>query len=110
MAAPAREDSIVSRLLGGAESLVTVKRVDEDAEGTSSDAVLARADAKLNKGDLAAAVKEVETLTGPDAERFASWLDKAKARLDAPAALQRLQSVLLASLGRNHGKKATEQE
>jgi hypothetical protein len=101
-AAPsADDDSFLNRLMSSAESLVKVKRVDGAAEGSTPDAVLARAEAKLEQGDLAAAAAEVGTLQGPPRAAFATWLDQARARLDAEETLQRLQKILLVTLGRN---------
>jgi hypothetical protein len=101
-AAPsADDDTFLNRLMSSAESLVKVKRVDGAAEGATPDAVLARAEAKLAQGDLAAAAAEVGTLQGPARTAFAKWLDQARARLDAEETLQRLQKILLVSLGRN---------
>jgi hypothetical protein len=94
-------DSIVDRLMSSAESLVQVRRVDGSAEGDTPEAALARAEAKLEEGDLAAAVDEVATLQGPPREAFATWLDQARARLGAEETLQRLQNILLVSLNRN---------
>lgn len=104
---PAADASIIDRLMSSAESLVTVRRIDEKAEGNTPDAVLARAAAKLQQGDLGAAVKEVETLEGTPREAYAKWLDAAKARIDAEAALQHLQNILLVSLG-GSGANAVE--
>ena len=102
--------SIIDRLLGSAESLVKIRRIDEAAEGDQPDAVLARAGAKLEQGDLGAAVKEVETLQGAPREAFAKWLDAAHARLDAEVTLQRLQNVLLVSLGGSGAVEKTEEQ
>jgi hypothetical protein len=98
-APPAAGDSILDRLMASAESLIKIRRVDAEAEGDAPDAVLARAEAKLAEGDLAASVKEVETLQGAQAAAFTSWLDQAQARLGADATLQRLENILLVSLG-----------
>ena len=106
--------SLLDRLLAGAESLVTIKRIDAAAEGDTPDAVLARGAAKLKDGDLAASVKEVETLQGPARAAFADWLDEAHARLDAEQTLRRLENILLVSLGgdaaRDEGKTQEQQE
>jgi hypothetical protein len=98
-AAPDATASLADRLMASAESLVKVRRVDAQAEGDTPDAVLARAAAKLDQGDLAASVKEVETLKGSPGAAFADWLDQAKARLAADETLQHLQSLLLVSIG-----------
>lgn len=109
---PQGESSLIDRLLGSAESLVKVRRIDENAEGDSTEAVLARAGAQLEKGDLEAAVTEVEKLQGPPREAFAKWLGAAKARLDAEATLQHLENVLLVFLGSagTSGAETTDQE
>jgi hypothetical protein len=102
--------SIIDRLLGSAESLVKIRRIDEAAEGDQPDAVLARAGAKLEQGDLGAAVNEVETLQGAPREAFTKWLDAAKARLGAEVTLQRLQNILLVSLGGSGAVEKTEEQ
>ncbi len=102
--------SIIDRLLGSAESLVKIRRIDEAAEGGEPDAVLARAGAKLEQGDLGAAVNEVETLQRAPREAFTKWLDAAKARLGAEVTLQRLQNILLVSLGGSGAVEKTEEQ
>ena len=96
-ASPAPSGSLIDRLLASASTLVKVKRVDEAATGDSASAVLARAEALLDKGDLAGGAKQIEALDGAPREAFSTWLDEAKARLSADAILQRLEATLLAS-------------
>lgn len=96
-ASPAPSGSLIDRLLASASTLVKVKRVDEAATGDNPSAVLARAEALLDKGDLAGSVKQIEMLDGAPREAFSTWLDEAKARLSADAILQRLEATLLAS-------------
>ncbi|MEM9589869.1 MAG: mitofilin family membrane protein [Pseudomonadota bacterium] len=99
LSAPGEADpDLLGRLIGSAQSLVKVRRVGEEADGNSAGAVLARAEADLEAGKLHEAVLEVESLDGPQAALFASWIDEALARLDANAALQHLQKALLVSL------------
>ncbi|MDJ0511864.1 MAG: mitofilin family membrane protein [Methyloceanibacter sp.] len=92
------DPDLLGRLIGSAQSLVKVRRVGEEAEGNSAGAILARAGAKLEAGKLHEAILEVESLDGPQAVLFGSWIDEALARLDAKAALQQLQEDLLVSL------------
>jgi hypothetical protein len=96
-AAPAPSGSLIDRLLASASTLVKVKRVDEAPTGDSASAVLARAEALLDKGDLAGAAKQIEALDGAPREAFNAWLDDAQARLAGDAVLQRLEATLLAS-------------
>jgi hypothetical protein len=99
--APASSGSLVDTLMASAQSLVTIKRIDEPTTGQGPGAALARAKAALDKGDLAAAVREVETLDGASREAFAAWLGQAHARLSADETLIQLESTLLVSVGSN---------
>ena len=99
--APASSGSLVDTLMASAQSLVTIKRLDEPTTGQGPGAALARAKAALDQGDLAAAVKEVETLDGASREAFAAWLGQAHARLSADETLIQLESTLLVSVGSN---------
>ena len=76
----------VDQTLGRVSSLVTVRRATGEVAGTGIDAVVARAQGALDRGDLARAAAEIEGLTGPAAETAAGWLAEAKARLEAEAA------------------------
>jgi hypothetical protein len=97
--APPASGSLLDSLMASAESLVKIRRVDAAATGDTPSAVLARAEAALDKGDLAAAVKEVGTLQGAPRDAFSGWLDQARARLGADETLKRLESLLLVSVG-----------
>jgi hypothetical protein len=90
--------SLVDNLLASAQSLVTIRRLDEAPAADGPTAPLARAKAALDQGDLAAAVKEIETLDGTMREAFSAWLGEARARLGADQTLTRLEGVLLVSM------------
>jgi hypothetical protein len=98
-AAPAADGSLVDTLMASAQSLVKIRRIDEAPAGDGPAAPLARARAALDQGDLATAVKQVETLDAPAREAFSAWLGQAHARLGAGEALTRLEGVLLVSMG-----------
>jgi len=97
-APPSSGGMLLDRLMASAESLVKVRRVDAMATGDTPSAVLARAEAALDKGDLATAIKEVGTLQGAPRNAFSGWLDQARSRLDADETLKRLESLLLVSV------------
>jgi hypothetical protein len=100
LAAPASpaDASVVDSLIASAESLVTIRRIDQAPAGEGAAATLSRAQKAFEHDDLAVAVKEVETLQGKPREAFASWLGEARARLSAGEALTRLEGALLISL------------
>ncbi|MBY0509982.1 MAG: uroporphyrinogen-III synthase [Rhodospirillaceae bacterium] len=74
------------RILDRVLSIVTVRRLDGDAAGMTTAAVLARAENRLNTGDLAAAVAEMDNLTGAAASAAQAWQAPAKARAAAERA------------------------
>jgi hypothetical protein len=84
-------DGLLDQAAGNLMRLVTVRPVGADVEGDSAAARVARAEAALAKGDLAAAVAELEGLAGPAAEAAAPWLAEAHERLAAQEALAALQ-------------------
>ena len=85
-------DSLFEQAAGNLMSLVTVRPVGADVEGDGAAARVARAEAALESGDLAAAVAELEALDGAAAAAAAPWLAASAARVSPPsAALQTLQ-------------------
>lgn len=96
--APPPSDSFFANLLASAQSLVTIKRIDEQPSGDGPSVPLARAKAALDQGDLALAIKEVETLEGAPREAFSAWLGAAHARLGADEIMTRLQGLLLVTM------------
>ena len=103
--APA-ETSILDSMVASAKSAVSIRRIGADTTGDKPAAVLARAEAALSQGDLAASIKEVESLPAPARDAFAGWLDDAKARASANDSLSKLESTVLASLGGGGGPEA----
>ena len=82
-------DGWVERTVSRLSSLVTVRRTDGVADDTI-DGQLARAEASVRDGNLIAAVKIIEGLTGPAAEAAAPWIKEARARI----AIERVLAAL----------------
>jgi hypothetical protein len=72
-------------------SLIRIRKVGEQ-QGTDTEAMIARAEAKLQRNDLAGAIKEVETLSA-----LAPWMERAKAHITALETLSALQLAFAAS-------------
>jgi uroporphyrinogen-III synthase len=70
----------VDRLLDRAAQVVTIRKVGE-IEGASAEARVARAERRLETGDVAAAVAELGGLSGGPAQAAAPWLADAAAAL-----------------------------
>ena len=94
----ADDEDWVDRMFTRAAALVSVREIGPDVPGGGAEAVMARAEARLAASDLAGAVREVESLTGPAAEASADWLAGARAHLAATEALAALDERTRAAL------------
>jgi hypothetical protein len=78
-------------------SIVTVRRVDK-TEGTGADAVLARAQKRLDEGDLAGASAELAGLPGAGRDAVAAWRQRAAGRIEIDRHIQAIRAAALAGL------------
>jgi hypothetical protein len=89
-----------SELLGGTVGniLGLVEVRDRDTDGMAATGLLGEADAALRRGDLAAAMSHVEATRdmpdGPDPAAIDAWLEQARARATAVAALAALDAQI----------------
>ena len=83
------EDSGMSRLTGFLRRQTNARSLAPQ-EGGSADAILSRAEAALDEGDLDAALTELDALPPDAASAMSSWLDEARARAAAVAAAEEL--------------------
>ena len=102
-------NSWIDSAVGKLSTLVTVRREGGGVVGTTADAVVARAEAALNEGNLAKAVEELSTLQGPAAQTVGPWLADAKARLAADQAARQLNDSAIALMTTAAGGKGTAQ-
>lgn len=86
------------RTLDTLAGLVAMRRIPGAVEGDSVDAILARAEARMEALDLAGAVAEVGKLPPPHGDVAAAWLASARARLEMDAAAARLVGQALTRL------------
>jgi hypothetical protein len=94
--APSADTSVLGRLLDNAARLVEVRPVGEP-EGKGAGALVARAETKLARGDVAGALAEVDQL--PDSAKAAAstWIAAARQRLDAERTVRQLIDAALAN-------------
>lgn len=89
-AAAGEGDHWLDHVRGRLAALFVLRRTGE-VPGEAPDAVVARAEARLQNGDLAAAVAEIGKLSGRPAEAAADWRRRAETRLEAEKALAALK-------------------
>lgn len=99
----------VEQVTGKIATLVTVRRAGGDAVGDGASAVVARAEAALQAGNLGGAVNELAALKGPAAQVAAPWIADAKARLAANEAGQQLTNRAIGLLSQSAGVKGAAQ-
>jgi uroporphyrinogen-III synthase len=104
IAADHADDSFWQRVLGKLKSIVSIRRVGENTKGMEPDAILARAEAAVNAGDLGRAVGEIKQLSGAAAPPAAAWLISAEAHLAAQRIVDRLSLHGVALLSRGTAK------
>ncbi|WP_434616956.1 mitofilin family membrane protein [Azospirillum sp. B2RO_4] len=102
-------NSWIDTAVGKLSTLVTVRQEGGGVVGTTATAIVARAEAALNEGNLAKAVEELSALQGPAAQAAAPWLADAKARLAADQAARQLNDRAIALMTTAAGGKGTAQ-
>jgi hypothetical protein len=92
-------EGVLARLQVNAEKLVRIRRVDEPA-GSDAGAIVARAEAKASRSDIAGALSELAQLP-PDARAPAeAWIKSAQARIAAIDASRRLAADAMSGLAK----------
>lgn len=97
---PPEAGTLIDRFLTGAKSVVRVRRVGDNVEGNSTEAIVARMEAALEKGNLERVLEEGRSLSERNRIPAArEWLEKVEARVTASSALRDVERQLKASLG-----------
>ncbi|MFW0777350.1 MAG: COG4223 family protein [Rickettsiales bacterium] len=80
-------------VMANLQSLVTIRKVG-DQQGNSDEAILARAELLLKKGQLLLAKEEMHSLSEHAAAIFADWLGSVNTRLQTKLVFDKLQLML----------------
>jgi uroporphyrinogen-III synthase len=87
----------VDQALGRLGTLVTVRRVGEEG-GNDVAGIVARAEARMGRGDVVGAVAALEGLTGAARQAAGPWLADATARVRAEGAVERATAAAIGHL------------
>lgn len=96
-------ESVIDRLLGGAASVVRVRRLDYPPTDSSTEAIVGRMETALRNGDLESVIAEAATLPPAAAVPAGTWLGRVEARYAVDRAFAKLESDVGASFGREAG-------
>ncbi len=94
---PTDDGSLIGQLWQGARSVVQVRKTD--ATGDAADAVVARTEAKLQRGDLDGAMRDIGQLKGEARKAADPWIAKLAARLSLDQGLAGVDASLLKLMG-----------
>jgi hypothetical protein len=89
--------NFASGLWARLRSLISLRRVG-DVQGDSNEDHLARAQADMDRGDLAEAVREARAATGPATGPLEPWLRDAEARLAVDSAVLDMNTRIIQAL------------
>lgn len=103
--APADRASLFQRVRHAVSSIVTIRRVDH-VEGAGAHAILARAEARLNEGDIEGALIELEALTPPAREALGAWRARAERRAEIDRRIAGVREASLQALRQAQGGAA----
>ena len=88
------------------ESVISIRRVGADVPGELADAIVARADAKLEDDDLTGAVAALQALTGLSADIANPWIHDAGKRIAADTAETELTRLSIDRVAAGDAKSA----
>ncbi|MDB5396572.1 MAG: hypothetical protein JWM91_4078 [Rhodospirillales bacterium] len=77
------------------ETVISIRRVGENTAGDSTDAIVARAEGKVDDGDLPGAVSALQALSTLPAQMASSWIGDAQHRIAADAAETELTRIAI---------------
>lgn len=86
------EKSLTDQVSNNVFGILNIRPSGGDVAGTSSRAILARAQARLSADDLDGVINELAALEGTAAGEAAGWVAKARGRLSAEAAVVDLRA------------------
>jgi len=81
-------------LMRNVRSLILIRKVGEKQQGNNDEAIVARAEAKMDRADIDGAIKELTALSPPAAAVFAPWVGDAKNSLHARQLVDELQLAI----------------
>lgn len=96
---PGPDADLFSRIRYALSSIVSIRHVGS-TRGSTPDAMLARAQALLDDGDVEGAVQALDTLPDPAREVLSPWINAANRRIDIDRHVAAIRADALAGLSR----------
>lgn len=94
-AVPPAEAGAWDRLVFNLTHLVKIQRIDQAQAGKTTNAIVGRASAFLEAGDIENAYKEIDALPEGERANFTTWLEDAKTAMDVPGIVEQLEEHVM---------------
>ncbi len=107
-AVPPPEAGAWDRFVFNMKNLVRVRRIDEAQTGQDADAIVGRAAANLDKGQIEASIAEINRLPDAVKNSFTGWLEDAQIALDAQGMIDELEEQVMGQVFQPQEHKAPE--
>lgn len=107
-AVPPPEAGAWDRFTFNIKNLVRVRRIDEAQTGQDDNAIVGRASANLDKGQIEAAMAEINRLPENAKSNFSGWLEDAQISLDAQGMIDELEEQVMGQVFQPQEHKAPE--
>lgn len=107
-AVPPPEAGAWDRFTFNLKNLVRVRRIDEAQTGQDADSIVGRAAANLDKGQIEAAMAEINRLPDAAKNSFTGWLEDAQISLDAQGMVDELEEQVMGQVFQPQEHKASE--
>lgn len=88
-------DKTPGAITGVMQSLIRIRKVGESQTGSDNESIIARAEAKLGRGEVEAALRELNALSPSASGHLAAWVEQARIHADARKNLDALELALL---------------
>ena len=99
---------VVAKIVGSAKSLIKIRRIGE-IEGNSREAIIARLEARVKAGDLAAALIAAKKLEGASVEVAKDWVQALEERLKTIELIKNIRNDVISNLELNTASSATKE-
>lgn len=99
-----KDKTLWGKLAANATSFVRFRRTG-NVPGEDAEAVLARVEFNIKRGNYEKALEESKALKGPARTEASIWLEQLEARLKLDDTLQKIEMSLLSRLGAGHSRR-----
>lgn len=92
---PPPEAGLWGRFIYMLTHIISVRKIDDNQTGNSIDAIIARAQAHLEREEIEATIAEIKSLPENARSNFTSWMDDAEMATEAPTLIEQIEDQMM---------------